>query len=86
MYAVKFSPLIVKMFSVELILKVFRSPQVFLWLDKNATQMFSNNVKFMDVNKLVGSMETGVVFNQLSRVVEKADLLRYEVFLSNCSR
>ena len=82
----KFSPLIVKMFSVELILKVIRSPQVFLWLDKNATQIFSNNVKFMNVNELVGSMETGSVFNQISRVVEKADLLRYEVFLSNCSR
>ena len=81
----KFSPLIVKMFSVELILKVIRSPQVFLWLDKNATQKFSNNVKFMDVNELVGSMETESVFNQISRVVEKADLLRYEVFLSNCS-
>ena len=82
----KFSPLIVKMVSVELNLKVIRSPQVFLWLDKNATQMFSNNVKFMDVNELVGSMQTEAVFNQISRVVEKADLLRYEVFLSNCSR
>ena len=55
-----------------------------LWLDTNATQFeFSTNVELMDVNELIGSMETEAVFRQLSRVVEKADLLRYEVILTN---
>ena len=58
--------------------------QVLLWLDTNATQFeFSTSVEFMDVNELIGSMETEAVFRQLSKVVEKADLLRYEVVLSN---
>ena len=57
-----------------------------LWLDTNATQFeFSTNVELMDVNELIGSMETEAVFRQLSKVVEKADLLRYEVFLTNLS-
>ena len=57
-----------------------------LWLDTNATQFeFSTSVEFMDVNGLIGSMETAAVFRQLSKVVEKADLLRYEVFLTNLS-
>ena len=61
-------------------------PQVLLWLDTNATQFeFSTSVEFMDVNGLIGSMETAAVFRQLSKVVEKADLLRYEVFLTNLS-
>ena len=55
-----------------------------LWLDKNATQFeFSTNVEFMDANELISSMKTAAVFRQLSRVVEKADLLRYEVILTN---
>ena len=58
--------------------------QVLLWLDMNATQSeFSTSVQFMDVNELIGSLETEAVFNHLSKVVEKADLLRYEVFLEN---
>ena len=58
--------------------------QVLLWLDTNATQSeFSTGVELMDVNELIASMETAAVFRQLSKVVEKADLLRYEVFLTN---
>ena len=57
--------------------------QVLLWLDKNATQNFSSNVEFMDVNELIGSMETGAVYRQIKKIVEKADLLRYEVILTN---
>ena len=53
--------------------------QVLVWLDKNATQEFSSNVELMDVNELVGSLETEAVYRQISRLVEKADLLRYEV-------
>ena len=52
-----------------------------LWLEKNTTQEFSSNVELMHVNQLVGSMETKTVYRQISRVVEKADLLRYEVIL-----
>ena len=33
------------------------------------------------MNELIGSMETEAIFRQLSKVVEKADLLRYEVVL-----
>ena len=50
-----------------------------VWLDRNATQEFSINVELMDANQLVGSLETEAVYRQISRVVEKADLLRYEV-------
>ena len=50
-----------------------------LWVDTNATQNFSTNVEFMDVNGLIGSLENKAVFRQLERVVHKADLLRYEV-------
>ena len=57
--------------------------QVLLWLDKNATQEFSPNVELMDVNKLIGSMETESVYRQMKRLVEKADLLRYEVLPTN---
>ena len=53
--------------------------QVLVWLDRNATQEFSSNVDLMDANQLVGSLETEAVYRQISRVVEKADLLRYEV-------
>ena len=52
-----------------------------LWLDKNATTEFSSRVDIMDVNELVGSMENEAIFTQISGVVEKADLLRYEVLL-----
>ena len=52
-----------------------------VWLDKNASQEFSSNVELMDVNELVGSMETEAVYRQISSLVEKADLLRYEVFV-----
>merc|ERR1719341_1557781 len=48
-------------------------------MDKNATQQFSSTVEFRDVNGLVGSLQDEAVFTQLSKVVEKADLLRYEV-------
>merc|ERR1719341_2035065 len=48
-------------------------------MDKNATQQFSSTVEFRDVNGLVGSLENEAVFTQLSKVVEKADLLKYEV-------
>ena len=58
---------------------------MFLWLDKNTTQKFSSNVQFMDVNELIGSMETEAVYRQIKRVVERADLLRYEVLLTNPS-
>ena len=50
-----------------------------LWLEKNTTQEFSSNVELMDVNELVSSLETEAVYRKISRLVEKADLLRYEV-------
>ena len=52
-----------------------------LWLEKNTTQEFSSNVELMDVNELVSSLETEAVYRKISRLVEKADLLRYEVFV-----
>ena len=60
-------------------MRLFLPPQVLLWVDTNATQNFSTNVEFMDVNGLIGSMENKAVFRQLERVVHRADLLRYEV-------
>ena len=57
-----------------------------MWLDKNATKEFSSNVELMDVNdELIGSLETEAIYRKLSRVVHKADLLRYEVILPNPS-
>ena len=35
------------------------------------------------MNELIGSMETGAVYRQIKKIVEKADLLRYEVILTN---
>ena len=39
----------------------------------------------MDLDQLIGSIETKDVYRQTSRIIEKADLLRYEVFLLNQS-
>ena len=57
-----------------------------MWLDKNATKEVSSNVELMDVNdELIDSLETEAIYRKLSRVVHKADLLRYEVILPNPS-
>ena len=57
-----------------------------LWADKNVTQEISSSVALMDLDQLIGSIETKDVYRQTSRIIEKADLLRYEVFLLNPSK
>ena len=56
-----------------------------LWADKNVTQKISSSVALMDFAQLIGSIETKDVYRQTSRIIEKAALLRYEVFLLNQS-
>ena len=59
--------------------------QVLLWLEKNDSthQQLSSRVERMDVNTLINSSENEAIYRQISRVVIKADLLRYEVSLIN---
>ena len=53
-----------------------------LWLEKNVSRSnLSRRVERRDVNTLINSSENEAMFRQISRVVVKADLLRYEVSL-----
>ena len=56
--------------------------QVILWLERNDSRIqLSSRVERRDVNTLINSSENEAMFRQISRVVVKADLLRYEVSL-----
>ena len=56
--------------------------QVILWLERNDSRIqLSGRVERRDVNTLINSSENEAMFRQISRVVVKADLLRYEVSL-----
>ena len=53
-----------------------------LWLEKNVSRSnLSRRVERRDVNALINASENESIFRQISRVVIKADLLRYEVSL-----
>ena len=63
-------------------LKGLLSLQVILWLERNDSRIqLSSRVERRDVNTLINSSENEAMFRQISRVVVKADLLRYEVSL-----
>ena len=56
--------------------------QVILWLERNdSISQLSSTVERRDVNAVINASENEAIFRQISRVVIKADLLRYEVFL-----
>ena len=51
-----------------------------LWLERNDSRsQLSSRVELRDVNTLINASENVAMFRQISRVVIKADLLRYEV-------
>ena len=53
-----------------------------LWLERNDSRsQLSSRVELRDVNTLINASENEAMFRQISRVVIKADLLRYEVSL-----
>ena len=55
-----------------------------LWLERNdSISQLSSTVEQRDVNALINASENKGIFQQISRVVIRADLLRYEVFLQN---
>ena len=63
-------------------LKGLFSSQVILWLERNDSRsQLSSRVELRDANTLINASENVAMFRQISRVVIKADLLRYEVFL-----
>ena len=58
-----------------------------LWLERNDSRVqLSGRVERRDVNTLINSSENEAMFRQISRVVVKADLLRYEVSLLKYSK
>ena len=61
-------------------LKGLFSSQVILWLERNDSRsQLSSRVELRDANTLINASENVAMFHQISRVVIKADLLRYEV-------
>ena len=57
--------------------------QVILWLERNdTTSQLSSQVEIKDVKTLINSSDNETILRQITRVVIKADLLRYEVFLN----
>ena len=55
--------------------------QVMLWLERNYTRThLSSQVEIRDVNILIDASDNESILRQITRIVIKADLLRYEVF------
>ena len=64
------------------VLKSTLLSQVILWLERNdSINQLSSTVEPRDVSAVINASENEAIFRQISRVVIKADLLRYEVFL-----
>ena len=64
------------------VLKSTLLSQVILWLERNdSISQLSSTVERRDVSAVINASENEAIFRQISRVVIKADLLRYEVLV-----